>query len=133
MADSDSTRTNWMAIALPALTFLLGAALGGLFVGVGINSGDSPSGDAAASSPPVPTDTSTGSQTDVILPAACSEAADKVTEAVRLLREGAAAIGDFQPQDLTEVLNQLEDLDPQLQDLAKQCSAVELTPSSPES
>ena len=132
MAGPPSTRNHWLAIALPAVTFLLGAALGGLFVGVGMSSDDSSPNDAATS-PPNPTETSGTPQATLTLPAACSEAADKVTEAVRLLREGAAAIGNFQPQELTRVLNELEDLDPQLQELAKQCSAVDIATSPPES
>ena len=132
MADPASKRNHWLAIALPALTFLLGAALGGLFVGVAMGS-DSASDDAAASSPPNPTETGGTPSATLTVPEACTEAADKVTEAVGLLREGAAAIGNFQPKELTRVLNELEDLDPQLQELAKQCSAVGITTSPPES
>ena len=135
MADPTSTHPRWLATALPALTFLLGAGIGGVLVGVGLGSDDdsSSSGSAGSSAPPSPTGSAADPGTAIIVPAACSEAADKVTEAVRLMREGAAAIGNFQPKELTRVLNELEDLDPQLQSLAKECAAVDVTTSSPES
>ena len=133
MADPTSTHPRWMTTALPALTFLLGAVIGGVFIGVGLGSDDSSSEGTASSTAPSPSESTADPGTAVILPAACSEAADKVSEALALIREGAAAIGNFEPKELTRVLNELEDLDPQLRDLANQCSAVDITTSSPES
>jgi len=132
MADTATSRAGWMLKALPAITFLVGVVIGGVFVGVGLDGDDSP----AASKPTATADpggSEATSDTAIVIPAACSQAAEAVTEAVSLIREGAASVRDFQPERLVEVLDELEVLDPELQRLAQRCSAVDVSPSSPTS
>lgn len=116
---------------LPALTFLLGAVLGGVVIGVGLGVGDSsgsdPEGAGAAAAPT----TTASSDTTVVVPAACSEVAATVTRVLELVRQGVGAVRDFQPTVLTDVLDQLETLDPQLRAAAEQCSAVQVNPGEP--
>ncbi len=130
MSDSDTTTTGWLLRALPALTFLVGLAVGGGFVWVGVDKDDSAS-DRSTAETTEPTGTDTTPDTAVVVPAACSDAADAVTEAVELIREGASSVRDFQPEELIRVLDDLEALDPRLQALAKQCAAVDVSPVSP--
>jgi hypothetical protein len=125
-----TSKRPWLLAALPAITFILGAVIGGIIVGVGAGSSDSGS-DASetptsTSSPAAPSP----SDTTVVVPAACREAADAVTQAADLLRQGAAAVRDFQPKVLNQVLDDLQALDPELQSLAKECSEVQVTTGS---
>ncbi|MDQ3094912.1 MAG: hypothetical protein M3Q82_02980 [Actinomycetota bacterium] len=129
MADSETPSAGWMLRALPAVTFLVGVVIGGLFVGVGLDGDDSDSSDSSQTTPPDGSETTSG--TAVVIPAACSQAAQAVTEAVGLIRDGAASVRNFQPEKLIEVLDQLEVLDPELQRLAAACAKVEVNPSSP--
>lgn len=132
MADPPTSRAGWMLKALPAITFVVGVVIGGVFVGVGLDGDDSPD----ASKPTATRDpggSEATSDTAIVIPAACSQAAEAVTEAVSLIREGAASVRDFQPKQLIEVLDELEVLDPELQRLAQRCSAVDVIPSSPTS
>lgn len=118
---------RWLLRALPAATFLFGLVVGGLIVGLGgIGDGSGDSGPGNSGTPTTPA--STG-DTNIVIPAACSKAADAVDEAVQLLRSGAGAVRDFQPDVLVQVLNDLETLDPKLRKLADQCSAVDVTPA----
>jgi len=131
MAEASNLSSGWALRALPAITFLVGVALGGVFVGVGLD-GDGLGGDSQSTGTTTdPTGSGTTSDTSIVIPAACSQAADTVTEAVDLIRDGAASVRDFQPKQLIEVLDALEVLDPKLQRLAQQCSAVDVIPASP--
>ncbi|CAN5332972.1 hypothetical protein BH24ACT12_BH24ACT12_08480 [soil metagenome] len=111
----------WMFRLLAAGTFLVGLVLGGLVTWVGT---DSDQGAEGSGDNPVPTDSATTPSSDPTQTAAqsCLEAAEAVEEAVSLIRGGAAAIRDFQPTELVEILNQLEDLDPRVRTLAERCS-----------
>lgn len=125
-----------MTRLLPALTFVVGLLLGGLVVGVGLDNGSTGSDEPGAtpstdaSTDPQPGDTeSSPSDTTVRVPAACIEAAAMVEEALDLVRSGIAAVRDVQPDELISVLDELEALEPQARELARQCSAVEVSPS----
>jgi hypothetical protein len=121
-----------MLRALPAVTFVVGAVIGGVVVGVGFDGDDSP--DSSQSTETTDPDRSGATpDTTVVVPAACSQAAEAVTEAVGLIRDGAGSVRDFQPERLVEVLDDLEVLDPELRRLAQQCSAVDVSPGSPTS
>ncbi len=130
MARIPTPSTGLLLRLLPATTFVLGLLIGGLFVGLGTfddgsANGSGQGGDGASGQP---TQTAATSGTAVIVPAACSEAATAVNEALGLLRTGAGAVRDFQPKVLVTVLDDLETLDPKLRKLADQCSAVDVTP-----
>lgn len=114
----------WVSRLVAAGTFVLGLLLGVLVTWIGSDSGSLElDGDAGA---PTPAETSATPGDDATPSAAqaCLEAADAVEEAVALIRGGAAATRDFQPAELVEVLNQLEDLDPRLRDLADRCAGA---------
>jgi hypothetical protein len=111
---------------LPAFTFLVGLLLGAVVIGVGIGGDDdaeetSPTPSASAGSTTT-ADSPGPSDTAVIVPAACSQASQEVTDAVELLREGAQYVQSFQPKRLLEVLNQLETLDADLREQAQECA-----------
>lgn len=131
MSEPSTARTEWLPRALPAATFLVGLLTGGVFVAVAADPGgpasDSPGPGTATQS----TSPAAASDTTVVVPAACSRAADAVSEAINLFREGAGSVRDFQPEELIRVLDDLETLDPKLQRLAMQCSQVEVSPESP--
>ncbi len=117
----------WLAAAVPAATFVVGLILGGLVIGVGIvgETGDPDAGGSPSpseGSQPTPT-----SDVTVVVPNACIEAADTVTEAMDLIQDGVSALRDFRPQELVELLDQLEDLDARARDLAQQCSEVDVS------
>lgn len=138
MTNPSAPQHGGLVRVLPALTFVLGVVLGGVFVGVGLVGGgaaDDQSGPTATTG--APTSGNAGSEaspdTAVIVPAACAEAAGAVNKAVALIRKGAASVRDFQPKMLTQVLDDLEVLDPKLRELTRRCSQVEVTPASPES
>ncbi|HET7327085.1 MAG TPA: hypothetical protein VFJ14_07325 [Nocardioidaceae bacterium] len=124
MPDPEVQRTSpWIFRLVPAATFVVGLVLGALVTWAGssdpleFNGSEPAPTPTAASTPPSAEPTQSP-------PAACLDAADAVEEAVRLMREAAAATRDFQPEKLVDVLNQLETLDPRLRGLAERCSGV---------
>ncbi len=138
MSDNDPTpasnATGTWARWLPALTFLVGLALGAVFVGVGMSTGgdDDTAAPSASGSPADGSSPSVGpSDTSIVVPAACSEASTAVGQAVTLIRQGASYVRDFQPEKLVQVLDDLETLDSRLRSLAAQCSKVQVDQVSP--
>ena len=135
---TDQTPKNpkrpWLLTALPAITFLLGAVIGGVVVAVASDSSGAGSDNAenptTTSTPATPT-SPTASSTTIVVPGACSDAADAASQAADLVRQGAAAVRDFKPKELNQVLDDLQTLDPKLQALAKSCSEVQLNAPSP--
>ncbi len=125
--NEDDQRQRWINLLLPAATFVVGLALGGSLVYA--NSG----GDNEGGSPPsASTDTSSPSgagDTVVTLPAACDQAAAKVSEAYTLLRQAVAQVRDFHADELVETLNQLEDIDAQMRPLVAECTAASVSTS----
>lgn len=126
MSDSNE-QAGWQAWGsrlLPVLTFLVGLGLG-LVVMVALG-GD----DASLDVEPEPTPSASapgGGDTVVTLPAACEAASDNITEATRLLDDVAASVRDFQPQELVDLLDQLETLDAETRKLAGQCSEFDVS------
>ena len=115
---------TWGGLVLPALTFLVGLALG-LVLMFAVGDGGPDSAAEPAPSPSEPTATS--GDTVVTVPAACEAAAENISEATRLLDDIAGSVRDFQPQELVERLNRLEDLDVATRPLAERCSQVSVT------
>ncbi len=121
-----------LAIWLPAVTFLAGALIGGVVIGVASGSDPDGGGDASTNSASGADATSSSQSanpedTTMVIPAACSEASDSVQEAVRLLGEAAGYVRDFRPKELRQVLNELETTDQQLRGQAKDCSDIGVT------
>ena len=125
---SRSSSTPRWAVVVPAATFIVGLLLGGVVIGVGIDSDEgSPESDASPTTSgagPTPT-----SDVTVVVPNACIEAAATVNEAMDLIQDGVGAVRDFRPEELVEMLNQLELLDARARDLAQQCAQVDVSRS----
>lgn len=124
----DDGRRAWLGRLLPAATFLVGLVLGALVVGAVAGDVGPSTGDTAESTTS-PTPTGSAPETTVVVPGACTDAAEAVRSAVRLLRQGAASVRDFDPDELVRVLNELEIVEPRVRALARQCSDVEVNPS----
>lgn len=125
MSESKNRGVRWMLSLLPVATFLIGVLLGGLIIGVGFDSDSDGADEAGSSASEEPSDVEPSApDTTVTVPAACRKAAEQVDKAVGLLRDGAAAVRDFQPEKLTEILNELEDVDRRLRELSPQCTGV---------
>lgn len=114
---------TWGVRLLPVLTFLVGLGLG--LVVMAATGGSDPSAPEAEPSP-TPTATSDPADDDtvVVVPAACEAAAENISEATRLLDDVAGSVRDFEPQELVDLLNRLEDLDRETRSLARDCSEV---------
>ncbi len=117
---------NWLRI-LPVATFVVGMMLGGLLIG--LTRDDDRSAAAPVEQAPSPTG-SPSSDTTVTVPGACAEAVREVELAVELMREGASAVRDVQPEELVRVLNSLEDTQARLEQLTQACSEIEIKPGS---
>lgn len=128
---SPAPRSNpWPSRVIPAVTFLVGLALGGLLVGAAVGGGDDDqaSGDESSTTPS-PTTTPTTGATVVTVPAACQEAADNMREGLSLLRNGTDSVEKFQPDRIVKLLNRLEDIDQQTRPLVDECSNVDISRS----
>jgi hypothetical protein len=126
-----SSWSSILPVLVPALTFLVGIALG---AGVLLLSDTGDDGDAEPTSPTSPAETGGAGDTVVVVPAACEEAAANLTEATQLLDDVAGSIRDFRPNELVDLLNELEALDQETRSLASECSSdVEVTEGPGES
>lgn len=112
--------SNVWPVLLPTLTFLVGIGLG---AGATLLSSSSGGGEAEPTSPPSPTRTADDGDTVIVVPAACEDAADNLETATRLLDDVAGSIRDFRPNELVELLNELEELDQAIRAQASECSS----------
>jgi len=120
---------TWLLRALPAATFVVGLVLGGLLIGLTDNDDGGLSEENVDQAPGASSPTTGSSTTAVLVPAACAEASGEVELAVGLMRDGAAAVRDVQPEELTRVLNSLEDTQTRLDELAQRCSEIDVEPT----
>ncbi len=135
--DQPDDGQHWFGLLLPAVTFLVGIALGGAMI-YATNGGDgseSPDADSSAtSSEPAPGEPG---DTLVTLPAACEQASAGVSEAYRLLRQALGQVRDFQADELAATLEELQTVDEETRPLVDECSEVSVsvspTPSDPAS
>lgn len=126
---------TWWTVLVPALALVLGLVLGGVLVGV---AGDDDGSEATDEATPGATPT-TGAEsspaspgdTVIVVPEECIAAAETVQEATDLARRTAAAIRDFQGEELREQLRRLEELDQRARSQARACQEVEATTASP--
>jgi len=116
-------------MAVPAVTFVVGLVLGGVVIGVGVD-GDEGSPEADPSATPSGAAPTPTSDVTVVVPNACIEASETVTEAVDVIQDAVGAVRDFRPEELVDMLNELELLDARARDLARQCAEVEVSRGS---
>lgn len=120
---------HWSFVAIPAVAFVIGLLIGGLVIGAGTGGDDEPTASETVTPGP---STDESSDTTVVVPHDCVQAAESVREATQLIRDNLSAIQDFRAQKIIDMLNELEDLSAQANDQAKSCSDVEIsTPSAP--
>lgn len=114
--------SGWTRL-LPAATFLIGLALGGVLVAVG-TSGSADDGDPDASATPSETAEPTLSPGDTVVtvPAACEESAQNLRDAYGLLRDSLDSVRDFDPDRLVDILNRLEEIDTETRPLLDECA-----------
>lgn len=120
----ERSTSRWSTL-IPAAALLIGLLIGGVVVGVS-DGGDIPTTN------PQPTDSSTGSATTdpseaatiVVVPDECLAAVDTVQQVTDLVRQGAAAIRDFQMAELRSLLRDLETLDTKARQQAQACRDV---------
>ena len=118
-------RSGWF-VALPAVTLVLGIALGGLVTWAATDSG-STAGTTADAGIPTPSASTSQAGTAVVAPDSCLEAAQTLTDAFNEIQDGVAAIRDFEPSPLIDTLNRLEDLDQLARDQVASCQGTRLT------
>lgn len=129
--------SRWWGILVPTVTFIVGLGLG-LVIMFATGGGSDPAlgPEAGDESPTGPTSSATGTDTPdtvVTVPGACEEAARNISEATRLLDDVAASVRDFQPDELVDLLEQLEQLDTETRELAERCRVVDVTASPSDS
>lgn len=138
--NDDNARHRWISLSLPTATFVIGLALGGILVYA--NSGDTNGGEAGSGGDAANASASTASasssspsatgDTVVTVPAACEQAAEKVSEAYTLLRQAVDEVRNFDADKLVNTLNELEDVDAETRPLVDACNQVSVS-SSPTS
>jgi hypothetical protein len=116
--ESKGSRLLWV---LPALTFVVGLVLGGVLVFVvGEERGD----DASPRTPPAPAAPAAPAADDgvtVAVPSACLEAVDQAEAALALAADGFDALGEFDPQRLGAVVDELQRMEPEVRRNAADC------------
>lgn len=128
-ADGRRPRGSALFWVVPALTFLIGLLVGGVVVGLtgvgdDLTAGGAGQGADGSAEPGAPAATpgapGSGDRT-VTVPAECIEVAERSQEALRLTREAAQALGDLDPRRVQEIVDRLQDLDPEVRALAAEC------------
>lgn len=129
----DTSSKSRLSVLIPALTFLAGLALGWAVVAVSQSDDpdDSPEASAEASESP----TSAPAEGDIVVtvPAACEQSAANLREATSLLRESVGQVRDFNPDQIVDTLNRLEEIDEETRPLIDECEGVSVTQSPSES
>jgi flagellin-like hook-associated protein FlgL len=128
-AASAGASKTWL---IPAVTFLVGLALGAVVVAVTASGGDdSPSAGATPSGSPAPsvsapTVTPTP-DVSVTIPGPCIEVADDAQALLSLVDDAATAVRDLNASELSTILTQMQDAQTVLQDQVDQCQAAQAT------
>lgn len=132
--DSHSSTWTWL---LPVLTFLLGCLLGGVVIGVGATGGtpEQVAAPETTSAPEEPADED-GAGTDVSptpdaeedtvvrVPESCLAAADGAVVASNRIDDVVAAVRDFDARRLQEVVDEIQQQQPQVRELAERCRST---------
>lgn len=123
---------SWL---LPVLTFLLGCLLGAVVVAAGASSSaeDLTETPAAAPAPdePGPEDGEVDGETEpesedveVQIPESCLAAADGAVVAANRIDDVVAAVRDLDPQRLQEIVDEVQEQQPQVRELAERCRST---------
>jgi hypothetical protein len=120
LEDARPRGSRWLWV-LPALTFLVGLALGALVVGGPSDAPVSGTGDPAAA--PAPEPSAAPSDLLVRVPEPCLAVAEQAEEAVAVVDRAVAAVRSFDARELQEVLNQAQNLRSGVERLAADCRA----------
>ena len=119
----ESAWKSW-SVLLPALTFLVGLALGAAVVGVASTSDDGVEGPTAQESQePSPSPSPTSSDLVVTIPAPCVEAAEKAELAFDVLQDAASAVRDLDARRLAEVVDLAQTEQEVVDRLVSECRA----------
>ncbi|MEU4245698.1 hypothetical protein [Actinoplanes sp. NPDC026619] len=123
--------TGRWPVVLSAMAFLLGALLGaGLTIAF---TGGSPDAGHATSPSAEPSEAAPGSG-DLVLPASCREAVERVQEASTTAREAMQALRRLETARLQELLDRLQQTQTKVDALADECRAQTRTlPAGPTS
>lgn len=121
-----SSVSTWL---LPVLAFLLGCLLGGLVVGAGTSDDG---GSVAGPTPTTPAgaddngaDPSPSADDLVVrVPESCLQAADGATQATAQVDDVVAAVRDLDARRLQEIVDQIQQVQPDVQRFAEQCRSV---------
>lgn len=121
-----SSSWTWL---LPVLTFLVGCLLGGVVVAAGAFDGDDDQVAApSTTSSPEPGDGAEPSPTPsdlvVRVPESCLRAAEAAAEASRQFDDVVAAVRDLDARRLQELVDRVQQAQPEAQRLAEQCRSV---------
>lgn len=130
-ASSSGGRPPRMFWLIPALAFLVGLLLGGVLT-YATSGGDADvpqAGDTTATAAPSP---SPGASEDltVVVPAACVEAADLSEATFDAVARGFTALRGFDAEALREVVDELQEAQPRVAELATQCREAAEIPTS---
>ncbi len=110
---------------LPALTFLIGLALGAVIVWVGVPSGD----NGASTAPRTPSATvtvhpSTAPAVGAGVPPSCMRAGKAAQTVVTLVEHAVGAVRDFDAQRLERIVQRLQSLDHQVRQDVQACRSA---------
>lgn len=124
-ADSPSSPWTWL---LPVLTFLLGCLLGGGIVAAGAFDGEELAAPDAVETPDPGEDgaspTPTPDDLVVRVPESCLELADRAAAASEQVEQVVAAVRDLDARRLQEIVDTIQQMQPELQQFAEQCRAL---------
>ena len=121
VTSSSSGWERW-SILLPAVTFLVGAALGaGIMGAADSGSDDAVKPETPAAQAPTPVPTPSPSALTVTVPGACVEAAEKAERAYDVVEEGLTALRTTDARKLADLVDTLQDEEPQVRALVDQC------------
>lgn len=111
---------------VPAVAFLAGLLLGGVFVALG-GLGDDDDGrgtadiDTVVTDPPVPTTSASSDAVTVTVAGACLDAVEATEEVVTLGREAAAALTELDARELERIVDEMQQLEIDVRELADLC------------
>ena len=127
-SDGGGSSSTWTWL-LPALTFLVGCVLGGLVVAVGTF--DDADADLGAEAQPTAGADEDGGEatprpTDLVVrvPESCLDAADSATAFTAQVDDIVVAVGELDARRLQEIVDRIQQSQPQVQRLAEQCRSV---------
>ena len=130
---TDTTSANsWVHRLIPAATFVVGLLIGAALLyasGAGRDAGASKTPGTSGSTPSPNASSTPRGATVITVPAACRDAAKKLQEATDLVRSSVDSVRNFDPDQLTKALRQLETIDAQARPLVRRCADVNITTS----